>query len=115
MAMINIPDEELKDTYDVIRKAASGDVDEAITLLAQGLLPMAGSSEIVDQAIENGKALQANFNDNGFYDSLKNLLKDFEELDAVREYMAKKASVGSVSKVDTSFAAGNVDASAVIV
>ena len=48
-------------------------------------------------------------------ESLTKLKGTFDQLFDLSEFMAKKASIGDVSKVDTGFEAGKLDASGVMV
>lgn len=112
MAIV-IPEQEISETFGVIQKACNTSVMDSMNALAAVMLPMQGESAIVDEAIANCKKVQGLYNDGGFVDSLRKLLNDFTELDAIREYMEKKASVGNIESVDTGFNSGNIDASAV--
>lgn len=112
---ITIPEQEIAETFGVISQACNSAVGESMDALAEVVKPLQGESELADEVYENCKKVQTMYNDGGFVDSLQKLLSDFNELDCIREYLEKKASVGDITTADTGFRAGSIDASAVTV
>lgn len=112
--MLNVPINELEDTYGVIKRVCNDDVSDCMMALAQAFSPMAGTSSIADETLAACKKVQEMYN-GGFLDSLRKILKDFEETINIGEYLEKQASVGDISSADTSFNTAGVDSSAVII
>lgn len=114
MGEIKLNSEEFNSTYAQILKASNEQVIDAMGSIASILKSHSGESAVIDQCLDNCKALQKSYNE-GFYDSLTNLKKTYDGLFDLSEYMEKKANIGSVSQVDTGFKAGTFDPSGVMV
>lgn len=114
MSMYTLNAEEFHATYNALNKATNQNIIAAMQELAGILKAHEGESDVIDQAIANCHTLADNYNQ-GFCESLTKLKGTFDQLFDLSEFMAKKASIGDVSKVDTGFEAGKLDASGVMV
>lgn len=114
MGTIKLDAEEFSNTYAAINKASNTDVLDAMKALSAVLKTQEGESEIADQAMDACRSLADSYN-NGFYESLVGLKKTFGELFDMAEWMQRNANIGGVSKTDTAFNAGKIDASKVMV
>lgn len=114
MGAIKLSGDEFNSTYNNINKATNEGVIDAMRDLAGLLRPHEGESAIVDQAIANCRNLADTYN-NGFFESLRALKGTFDSLFDLTEYLEKSANIGGLSKVDTSFEAGKMDASKVMI
>ena len=110
MSMYTLNAEEFGATYNALNKATNQNIIAAMQELAGILKAHEGESDVIDQAIANCHTLADNYNQ-GFCESLTKL----DQLFDLSEFMAKKANIGDVSKVDTGFEAGKLDASGVMV
>lgn len=112
--MIKLSGDEFNSTYSGINKASNAEVIDAMKDIASLLKAHEGEAAVVDQAYENCRKLADSYN-GGFYESLVSLKKTFNELFDLSEHLEKKANIGGISNVDTSFEAGKLDASKVMV
>jgi hypothetical protein len=112
--MYTLNAEEFTATYNALNKAVNQNIIAAMQELAGILKAHEGESDVIDQAIANCHTLADSYNQ-GFCESLTKLKGTFDQLFDLSEFMAKKASIGDVSKVDTGFEAGKLDASGVMV
>ena len=114
MSMYTLNAEEFTATYNALNKAVNQNIIAAMQELAGILKGHERESDVIDQAIANCHTLADSYNQ-GFCESLTKLKGTFDQLFDLSEFMAKKASIGDVSKVDTGFEAGKLDASGVMV
>ncbi len=114
MAQLHLDASKIEESLGPLERVANGNVAELVDSLAQALLPQAGSNELVDEVISNCKKVQDNYN-NGFLPGLQSTIAEYKKVVDITEYLAKKASVGSVANDDTGFTTGKIDADAVII
>ena len=112
--MINIDVNKIEESLGPLQGAANDDVIEVINQLAAALLPLQGDNELVDQAIEQCKAVQDMYNA-GFLTTLEAKITEFKKVIDIGEWLQKSASVGTVTKIDTGAETGSIDADAVMV
>lgn len=114
MAVYNIDEKEIAEMMDPIQRVANGAVIELIDQAAAVLLPLQGTNQLVDDAIEQCKAFQDLYN-NGMLVTLDDWMKESNKIEAIANWMKTKANIGSVSKTSTAVETGKIDADAVMV
>ena len=111
---IKIDSEKIDSSLGVIRSFANDNVVDMIDQLATVMLPQAGTSELADKVIEQCKAAQRLYNEGGFLDTLNTVIKEFEKVIDVDEWLKTKADVGEVRKIDTGAETGKIDTDAIM-
>lgn len=114
MAQFHLDAAKIEESLGPLERVANGNVVELVDSLAQALLPQAGSNELVDEVIANCKKVQENYN-SGFLPGLQATITEYKKVVDISEYLAKKASVGSVANEDTGFATGKINTDAVVI
>ena len=109
---IKIDSEKIDSSLGVIRSFANDNVVDMIDQLV--MLPQAGTSELADKVIEQCKAAQRLYNEGGFLDTLNAVIKEFEKVIDVDEWLKTKADVGEVRKIDTGAETGKIDTDAIM-
>ena len=111
---IKIDSEKIDSSLGVIRSFANDNVVDMIDQLATVMLPQAGTSELADKVIEQCKAAQRLYNEGGFLDTLNAVIKEFEKVIDVDEWLKTKADVGEVRNIDTGAETGKIDTDAIM-
>lgn len=112
MANLNLDAKKLEGTYGVLREVAYGNIKEMLDSLAAVVMPIADTSELATELLEDCRTATSAYNDQ-YLPGLQATIGEFEKVFDVAEYLATKASTGSVAKVDASFKTQAVDADAV--
>ncbi|MEY8333076.1 hypothetical protein AALB53_08230 [Lachnospiraceae bacterium 47-T17] len=112
MAQLNLDAKLIEESYGVIKQVSNAGIIDATNDLAQVLLPEEGSNALCDELLGHCRAFQAEYNGN-YVASVGAFMKSYENLIDISEYLEKQATVGDVTKVDTGFKAGGIDAGAV--
>mgnify|MGYP004631270317 CR=1 FL=1 len=111
---IKIDSEKIDASLGVIRNFANDNVVDMIDQLAAVMIPQAGTSELADKVIAQCKVAQKLYNDGGYLDTLNDVIKEFEKVIDIDEWLKTKADVGEVKKIDTGAETGKIDTDAVM-
>lgn len=108
MAQVKLDQAKIEQGPVILEKTANKQVLEVFSGLAQSLAPEQGQNNIIDQFWDACKSVQTEYNGN-YLPATESLIGEFMKVDQIREYMEKKANIGSTAKVNTGYSAKNVN------
>lgn len=114
MAQLNLDAARIEESFGPLQAVANANIVDLIDQLAAVLKPQAGTNEIADELIGLCKKVQDNYNA-GFLETLNSTITEYKKVIDISEYMSKRASVGTVSSVDTGVKTDSIDPDAVMI
>ena len=108
---IQLNEERLTESVGIVKGCMNSNVLDVMQNLSAAIMPEAGTNQLVDQAIEDCRKFQNQFNETT--KGLRDFITEMGKVLDIKEYL-DKLSIGTVSNRDTSIVTGKIDADAVI-
>jgi hypothetical protein len=112
MGTIKLDSGKIEQSIGLLHKQVNQEVLDRVKALAVVLKDSGDDNEQVKEMLEVAGKFQSQYNE--FIDSVDGFVKDAEQVFDLSEYMAKRATVGDISKRDLSFQNNKIDSGPVM-
>lgn len=109
MALLKLDSQKLQDSIGNLKSAVNTDMLESMQNVANILQNTGDSNDQIDQALENCKKFQTQYNTT--LAGVDGYIGELGKVYDISEFMAKKATIGTVNSRDTGFSVKQTDTS----